>query len=227
MADFVIKGCDQTCKLDTTITAERDSDTHILQLSGYEGYQSHKFMTRLFVPDSHVDKFHSYLQQQWEMTDAHKVKQFTEESRGTSCPEKPQLMTKEATQFIIKMVLSEMVELAQTVCDKPEDALELVRNCMGTDFNKNYKKPEKEMHLIAEQADAMVDAWYYMLNTGAKHGMNLSRLFGTVHEANMAKRFPDGKFHRRPEDGKIIKPAEWKEPDIVGAMEKQVKEGSW
>lgn len=197
-------------------------------LNGYEHVlENGNRQTVIPVANSDIDAFHDALMNSWKMTDAHKVKQFTEESRDLKCPNKPQLMTKDAVQFIIKMVLSEMVELAQTVCDKPEDALDLVTKCVGTDFNKNYTKPNSDIQLIGEQADAMVDAWYYMLNTGAKHGVNLSKLFSVVHAANMAKRFPDGKFHRRPEDGKVIKPPEWKEPDIAGEITKQVNEGSW
>src|SRR5208282_6773379 len=97
----------------------------------------------------------------------------------------------------------------------------------GADFKADYVKPFSPTALVAEQADAMVDAWYYMLNTGAKHGMNLSALFATVHSANMAKKFPDGTFHRRPEDGKIVKPDGWHEPNIVGEIVRQQRDGAW
>jgi predicted HAD superfamily Cof-like phosphohydrolase len=155
------------------------------------------------------------------------VKQFTEESRGIKCPSVPKLMDRDAVQFTIRMVISELVEMAQTVSNTPEEALELVRSSVGVDFNKNYKKTTNSQKLIGEQADAMVDAWYYMLNSAAKHGMNLSTLFDVVHAANMAKRFPDGTFHRRPEDGKIVKPPGWTEPNVDGEIARQHRDGSW
>jgi hypothetical protein len=55
--------------------------------------------------------------------------------------------------------------------------------------------------------------------------MDLSTLFDIVHDANMAKKFPDGTFHRRPEDGKILKPG--KEGDVVGEIMRQYCFGSW
>jgi predicted HAD superfamily Cof-like phosphohydrolase len=157
----------------------------------------------------------------WQLGDAWQVKQFTQNVLNS-----PVLMSKDRVAWIIKMVISEMTELAQTVCDSPADALELVKSCVGTDFNKNYIKPTVERVIIAEQADAMVDAYYYMLNAAASHGVNLSRMFYIVHQANMNKRFPDGEFHRR-EDGKIIKPPDWQEPQITSEINYQIEHGAW
>lgn len=173
-----------------------------------------------------VDNFHAKLAYTWQMTDAHKVKQFTEESMGVILPEKPIVMSHDSVKFLISMVMSEMVELAQTVCNSPLEALGLVYSCAGKDLNLQRKPPVDDMSTIAEQSDAMVDAWYYMLNAAAKHGVNLSQLFARVHAANMDKKFPDGQFHRR-EDSKVIKPPGWCEPDVVGAIEQQFKNGAW
>jgi predicted HAD superfamily Cof-like phosphohydrolase len=178
--------------------------------------------TNIAVHKNDVDKFHSEVANAWNMTNASKVKEFTEGSMGKSCPATPQPMTREAIKFIVRMVLSEMTELAQTVCESPEEAVRFVADCVGADTNMTYTKPTDEVSLIAEQNDAFVDAWYYMLNCAAKHGVNLSAIFDVVHGANMAKRGPDGKFHRRPEDGKVIKPDNWKEPDIAGEIRRQM-----
>jgi predicted HAD superfamily Cof-like phosphohydrolase len=157
------------------------------------------------------------------MSDALKVRQFTEESSGKVCPTVPKVMKREAVEFIMKMVFSEMGEMAQTVCNSTEETFKLMHDCIGHDFNLNYdyEKPKKDVDVIAEQNDAMVDAWYYMLNCAAKHGVNLSSIFDVVHEANMAKKWNDGKFHRR-DDGKVIKPDDWKEPDIKGEIIRQL-----
>lgn len=78
-----------------------------------------------------------------------------------------------------------------------------------------------------EQADALVDAIYYICDTAVRHGMNLDPLFSIVHRANMQK-VVDGKVIRR-EDGKILKPEGWEDPEpyLRREMENQEKNGSW
>jgi predicted HAD superfamily Cof-like phosphohydrolase len=39
-----------------------------------------------------------------------------------------------------------------------------------------------QLHKAAEQADALVDIYYYSLNAACKKGMNLSALFDVVHQ---------------------------------------------
>ena len=99
------------------------------------------------------------------------MRQFTEES-GTTCPKKTEKMSKEEIRFLIRMVISEMTELAQTVTTSYEEALNMVYTSIDIDPSKHpvYTTDEE---VIAEQGDAMVDAWYYMLNSAAKRGINL------------------------------------------------------
>jgi predicted HAD superfamily Cof-like phosphohydrolase len=173
------------------------------------------------VPTAEVDKIHADIVEQNRMSEYHKVRQFTEESLGKPCPKTPQLMDKSAVKFIVQMVISEMTELAQTVCTDAEETKSFIRECLFKDFNENYQRPDNETDLIAEQADALVDARYYMLNCSAKHGIDSSRVFNVVHAANMAKKWEDGQFHRR-EDGKVIKPPNWAEPDIRKEIKRQM-----
>merc|ERR1719168_400256 len=87
--------------------------------------------------------------------------------------------------------------------------------------------PNKLHELIAEQGDAFVDIWYYSLNAMAKKGVNLSKIFELVHNANMAKRDPEtGKFLKR-DDGKIIKPKGWRAPNVSEEIKRQADFGSW
>jgi len=87
--------------------------------------------------------------------------------------------------------------------------------------------PNKTNELIAEQGDAFVDIWYYSLNCMAKKGVNLSRIFDLVHNANMNKRDPNtGRFEKRA-DGKIIKPKGWQPPNVTAEINKQSMNGSW
>ncbi|MCQ3807305.1 MAG: hypothetical protein OXB92_02320 [Acidimicrobiaceae bacterium] len=80
---------------------------------------------------------------------------------------------------------------------------------------------------IVEQADALVDAIYYICDTAVRHGMNLDRVFEIVHGANMAK-VVEGRVVRRS-DGKILKPDGWRDPGPLLASElgRQRREGSW
>jgi predicted HAD superfamily Cof-like phosphohydrolase len=64
---------------------------------------------------------------------------------------------------------------------------------------------------IVGQADAMVDLIYFALGTLVEMGVEPSRLFQIVQEANMAKRWPDGLVHRT-DAGKVIKPPDWRDP---------------
>ena len=80
---------------------------------------------------------------------------------------------------------------------------------------------------VAEQADALVDAIYYICDTAVRHGMNLDRIFDIVHGANMQK-VVDGRVIRR-DDGKILKPAGWQDPGplLLDEMARQTADGSW
>jgi predicted HAD superfamily Cof-like phosphohydrolase len=151
------------------------------------------------------------------------VREFTEESMGIKLPTKPSKMSKDDVRFIVRMVISEMMELCTTVTPTVQDALDLFDDCVGTTDKPKSFDPEtkSDVEIMAEQYDSFVDAWYYMLNTAVKKGADLDSIFKVVHRANMAKRFPDGKFHRR-EDGKVIKPDGWKEPNIVGEIKRQL-----
>jgi len=151
------------------------------------------------------------------------VRDFTEQSMNVKLPNTPSKMTKEEVRFVVRMVLSEMLELCTTVTPDVESAFKFFNDCYGEiDRPKEFHPETKsDVEIMAEQYDSFVDAWYYMLNTAVKKGVDLDEIFKVVHRSNMAKRFPDGKFHRR-EDGKVMKPDGWKEPDIVGEIKRQL-----
>jgi len=85
----------------------------------------------------------------------------------------------------------------------------------------------EEAESITEQADALVDAIYYICDCAVRHGMNLDPLFDIVHSANMMK-VVDGKVIRR-DDGKIMKPDTWQDPGpkLDTEIERQSKHGSF
>jgi predicted HAD superfamily Cof-like phosphohydrolase len=168
------------------------------------------------------------------MSHSKMVKEFTEQSKGIQVPGKPIPIENDRLRFIAKMMLSEIVELLESGY-QPDEARALAHTLLTEDRDeklalgprvpRSYPLPDEQR--IEEQMDAMVDCWYYSLDTAAKHGMNLDPVFNLVHAANMAKRNPEtGQFERRP-DGKVIKPAGWREADITSEVHRQLTHGAW
>lgn len=157
-------------------------------------------------------------------SDASLVNEFTKAS-GFDVPDKPVVMSRENVHFITKMIIDELTELMATV-DEPKDYVDIMTKMVkdAKPVTRNYDEEHKK---IADQADALVDIYYYSLNSASKHGVNLSKIFQLVHQANMDKRDPVTLVFNRREDGKIIKPANWKEPDINEEILRQQREGAW
>merc|ERR1719402_555208 len=126
-------------------------------------------------------------------------------------------MTKDEVKFI---------ELFATVMD-PQEAKEVLADTVKKAESVDRIDPKDQNKVVAEQADALVDIWYYSLNAACKKGINLSAVFDIVQAANMAKKDPEtGKFLKRA-DGKIIKPKGWQPPDVVAEMDRQREEGAF
>ena len=154
------------------------------------------------------------------MSDYELVRQFTIEA-GQDVSKVPLAMNKSEVKFLIRMCISELQELALTVTDNVEESCELLQDCLNTIDKSKHETFTKSDELIAAQADAIVDMWYYGLNGFAKKSVDLSAIFQVVHAANMAKKDPKtGKFLHR-EDGKILKPPGWSPPDIVAEVKRQ------
>ena len=152
-------------------------------------------------------------------SNAEKVKDFTD---GTSDTVK--YFDKKELLFLFQMCFSELVELLQTEFTKSE-----IENIVKESINKDFSEYEITDNMdvkISDQADAVIDCWYYALNAFCKKGINLSKVFDEVHNANMRKKFPDNTFHRR-EDGKIIKPPGWYPPSILDCVLEQKSNGAW
>jgi len=165
---------------------------------------------------------------QSQKSNAESVKEFTEGALGKKCPNTPIKMTRDQVLFTIRMVMSELDELAATVCDSEEESTKLMTEALNTIDKCHNFKYNDDVDIIASQADSMVDAWYYMLNISVKHGMNLSAIFDIVHNANMDKRDPiTHQFIRRESDGKVLKRTGWTEPDINKEIGRQMTDGSF
>ncbi|MGX7162609.1 MULTISPECIES: pyrophosphohydrolase domain-containing protein [Enterococcus] len=87
-------------------------------------------------------------------------------------------------------------------------------------------KPSEDS--LVEQVDALTDLLYLTYGSFSLLGVDPEPIMAIVHEANMAKLFPDGKPHYDPETNKVLKPADWGEkhaPEarIRKAIEQQKK----
>lgn len=152
------------------------------------------------------------------MSDAELVTKFTRET-GSVIPKIPEPMNSDEVYFLVKMLIDEILELTATVSEPTEAKIRLISTIVSAK-NIEYRNLDT-IEKIAEQGDALVDMYYYSLNAAAKKGLDLSSIFQVVHQANMNKKDPvTGKFIRR-EDGKIMKPPGWKEPDIIGEIIRQ------
>ena len=153
-------------------------------------------------------------------SDYTKVRDFTIQA-GQKCEDEPTSMNKDEVTFLLRMCLSELQELALTVTDSVEDSVELLNSCMKTIDKSSHEDLKSQDEIIAAQADAIVDLWYYGLNAFAKKSVDISQIFDTVHAANMDKRDPKtGKFIKR-KDGKILKRPGWTAPNIVDCVTQQ------
>ena len=125
------------------------------------------------------------------------------------------------------------MELLATLWE-PQEAKKILKTMIDEskdlpkeDYSGYKTEEEKDLAKAADQADALVDVYYYSLNAAAKKGLNLSSVFKLVHKANMDKRDPaTGKFIKRA-DGKIIKPEGWTAPNVLQEIKRQNTEGSF
>lgn len=81
---------------------------------------------------------------------------------------------------------------------------------------------------LFDQADAYLDIIYFGLGGLVELGVIPGNLWQIVSQSNEAKIQPDGTVHKRPEDGKWIKPEGWVRPeaDLYDEIERQCSERS-
>ncbi len=112
--------------------------------------------------------------------------------------------------------------LPETPTLMSKDAVAFIRKMVNDELDEL-----EEANAVVDQADALVDAIYYICDCAVRHGMNLDPLFAIVHQANM-KKVVNGKVIRR-DDGKILKPEGWEapEPKLEAEVCRQREQGSF
>lgn len=67
---------------------------------------------------------------------------------------------------------------------------------------------------IWQQADALGDALYFIIDAFLEMGINPDVIYRLIHEANMTKKHPDGaRFNYDVIPPKLIKPESWTPPE--------------
>jgi predicted HAD superfamily Cof-like phosphohydrolase len=148
----------------------------------------------------------------------------------TEFPDRPVLAQGDKAKFISKMVMSEVLELLLTIEPSEKGVFKIMHEIVDDLDLPSSKIPciqdSPVIPVIEAQMDAVVDIMYYILDFCTKQGYNIDRILDLVHQANMNKRHEDGFFHKR-DDGKVVKPKDWKEADLTSEVVRQMEEGSW
>lgn len=154
-----------------------------------------------------------------EHSQAKSVYTFTTES-GAEVAETPTPLSPESAKFIIRMMISEFAELCIACEYSAINTYDMLKEAIIKTASMVEPRDYSDIaNKLVAQFGSMVMLWQDSWIFAQKHNVELNNIFKVVHDANMAKKWPDGKFHKR-EDGKIIKPDGWKEPDIIGAIGK-------
>ncbi len=139
---------------------------------------------------------------------------------GQDCPDSPTIPDSATRQLRIKLILEELLELAEAsgfdIVVKAADSTGFIKTKL--DVNKVEFVPAGEPDIV-EISDSVVDLEYVVLGAGLSYGLDLEPLFEEVHDSNMSK-FIDG-FRR--EDGKWQKGPSYRPADLKPIIDSQVK----
>lgn len=109
------------------------------------------------------------------------------------------------------------------VADKPTRLTQADKNNRIKWMQEELDEYE-EADTLEDEIDALIDGLYFNVGTLVMHGVKPDRIFEIVHKANMSKLWEDNKPRYRKEDGKVMKPPHWinPEPLIEREIEKQI-----
>ena len=126
--------------------------------------------------------------------------------------------------------VEELVEFVRASSHSEEEFQQAIRDlhqALDISADKVSQKIPAESTLVG-QVDALIDTLYFTYGSFVLMGVDPERIFEIVHQANMAKIFPDGKAQFDPVTHKILKPEDWEEkhapePAIKKELERQIR----
>ena len=106
-----------------------------------------------------------------------------------------------------------------------EETIALRVSLIQEELNE-YRQAAEARDLVGV-ADALSDLMYVVLGTYVAHGLQdlAEPLFAEVHSSNMSKLDENGRVIYRP-DGKVLKSALWRPPDLAGILERDADNGA-
>ena len=126
--------------------------------------------------------------------------------------------------------VEELVEFVRASSHSEEEFQQAIRDlhqALDISADKVSQKIPAKSTLVG-QVDALIDTLYFTYGSFVLMGVDPERIFEIVHQANMAKIFPDGKAQFDPVTHKILKPEDWEEkhapePAIKKELERQIR----
>lgn len=103
----------------------------------------------------------------------------------------------------IRMIGSELNELLQSVMSF-EEATSTIQDILAG------LKESEDLGIGGKYTFTRINA--YVIELFEKLNVDFREAFMSIHQNNMDKKWEDGKFHLREEDGKVLKPPNHKEP---------------
>lgn len=118
-------------------------------------------------------------------------------------------------------MVDDIMEFHKTFCpdqielfpQEPNNKIKLLRTRLIDEEVNTELLPALKSGNLVQIADGIADSIVVLIGTAIAYGIPLKEVWKAVHKSNMAKAQPDGTVLRR-EDGKILKPDDWKAPDI-------------
>ncbi|MDH6365720.1 putative HAD superfamily Cof-like phosphohydrolase [Enterococcus sp. PF1-24] len=132
---------------------------------------------------------------------------------GPEKPATPIAFSKENAGFRAGFKVEELVEFLYAAADNDAtvftELIEGLHENVETAKNKVLAKNEAVADVLVGEVDALVDLLYFTYGSFTLLGVDPTKIFEIVHEANMNKCFPDGKPHYHPVTNKVLKPDNW------------------
>lgn len=147
-------------------------------------------------------------------------------------PERPTAFTKKHADDRAGFKIEELVEFVAAASDgdaeKLHDSVQYLHDALDQAEKKILTKQNWGEESLVEQVDALTDLLYFTYGSFSLLGVDPTRIFDIVHQANMGKLFPDGKPHYDPVTNKVLKPDNWQkdyapEERIAKEIKEQMK----
>ncbi len=143
--------------------------------------------------------------------------EMTEEFHQTFDPRKPQQPTafdvmeaRRRAGFKIEELIEFLYASSKDTDEFAASVADLHQAIDRAQAKINGKKAQHHDPLV-DQVDALTDLLYLTYGSFSLLGVDPEPIMAIVHQANMAKLFPDGKPHYDPITNKVLKPEDWAE----------------